>query len=221
VCGDLCRLCDVFAHPSAIGKRGAPKLRAVLSHRTTEMETNRHALPKQVPPAEPGRPVKPARPSRPAPALEPSRSGPTTGPAPRKRKKPFALGFTVLALAGLIYSVFPQAGASRLARIHFWLHNIALPVMMGSRAMLLLGNASVVAALVASEFVAAAGVLVFACNVFINLKFYPHPAWLYLQSEAPRPMMDHPAVIAARRQHEEARQRAAMTAAAQVDASIH
>jgi hypothetical protein len=30
-------------------------------------------------------------------------------------------------------------------------------------------------------------------------KFYPHPAWLYLYSEAPRPMMDHPAVIVAKR----------------------
>jgi hypothetical protein len=26
-------------------------------------------------------------------------------------------------------------------------------------------------------------------------KFYPHPAWLYLLAEAPRPMSDHPAVI--------------------------
>lgn len=33
-------------------------------------------------------------------------------------------------------------------------------------------------------------------------KFYPHPAWLYLASEAPRPMMDHPAVIVARRERE-------------------
>lgn len=80
------------------------------------------------------------------------------------------LGFTVLALAGLIYSVFPEAGRSRLARIHFWLHNLSLPVMMGSLAMLLLGNPGAVPALVASEFVAAAGVLVFAANVFINLK---------------------------------------------------
>jgi hypothetical protein len=79
------------------------------------------------------------------------------------------LGFTVLALAGLIYSVFPAAGASRLARIHFWLHNLALPVMMISLAMLLLGNAAFVPALVAGEFVAAAGVIVFACNVFLNL----------------------------------------------------
>ena len=80
------------------------------------------------------------------------------------------LGFTVLALAGLIYSVFPDAGASRLARIHFWLHNLSLPVMMVSLAMLLLGNEAFVPALGAAEFVAAAGVIVFAANVFINLK---------------------------------------------------
>ena len=33
-------------------------------------------------------------------------------------------------------------------------------------------------------------------------KFYPHPAWLYLRAEAPRTMMDHPAVIVARRERE-------------------
>lgn len=33
-------------------------------------------------------------------------------------------------------------------------------------------------------------------------KFYPHPAWLWLYAEAPRPMMDHPAVIVAKRQRE-------------------
>jgi hypothetical protein len=34
-------------------------------------------------------------------------------------------------------------------------------------------------------------------------KFYPHPAWLYLSAEAPRPMMDHPAVIVFRRAEHE------------------
>ena len=33
-------------------------------------------------------------------------------------------------------------------------------------------------------------------------KFYPHPAWLYLQAEAPHPMMEHPAVIVFRRHHD-------------------
>lgn len=80
------------------------------------------------------------------------------------------LGFTVVALAGLIYSVFPEAGASRLARVHFWLHNIALPVMMVSLALLLFGNTKAVPALVGSEMLAGAGVLVFAWNVFANVK---------------------------------------------------
>ena len=40
--------------------------------------------------------------------------------------------------------------------------------------------------------------------------FYPHPAWLYLSSEAPRPMMQHPAVIVFERE----RQRLADEAAA-------
>jgi hypothetical protein len=33
-------------------------------------------------------------------------------------------------------------------------------------------------------------------------KFYPHPAWLWLYAEAPRPMMDHPAVIVSKRSAE-------------------
>lgn len=34
-------------------------------------------------------------------------------------------------------------------------------------------------------------------------KFYPHPAWLYLRAESPRPMSDHPAVIVYKRQLQE------------------
>lgn len=33
-------------------------------------------------------------------------------------------------------------------------------------------------------------------------KFYPHPAWLYLLAEAPRPMTDHPAVIVFKREQQ-------------------
>jgi hypothetical protein len=36
-------------------------------------------------------------------------------------------------------------------------------------------------------------------------KFYPHPAWLYLEAEAPRPMSDHPAVVVFRRAEQERR----------------
>jgi hypothetical protein len=33
-------------------------------------------------------------------------------------------------------------------------------------------------------------------------KFYPHPAWLYLLAEAPRPMTDHPAVLVFKRERQ-------------------
>jgi len=46
-------------------------------------------------------------------------------------------------------------------------------------------------------------------------KFYPHPAWLYLSAEAPHPMMDHPAVVIAKREQE---QRQAAQAAIDSDA---
>jgi hypothetical protein len=80
------------------------------------------------------------------------------------------LGWATLALAGLIYSVFPKAGRSRLARLHFWLHNLALPVMMAALAMVVTGHTGAIPVLAASEFVAAAGVLIFAANVFLNLR---------------------------------------------------
>lgn len=80
------------------------------------------------------------------------------------------LGWATMALAGLIYSVFPQAGQSRLARIHFWLHNVSLPVMMLSLTLILGGSMQWVPVLVISEIVAAIGVAVFAANIFLNLK---------------------------------------------------
>jgi hypothetical protein len=80
------------------------------------------------------------------------------------------LGWTTLALAGLIYRVFPEAGASRLAKIHFWLYNLALPPMMGSLAALLLGHPRAVPILAGSQIVMAAGLLAFVANVFLSVR---------------------------------------------------
>ncbi|MGO4475454.1 hypothetical protein AB4Z32_04285 [Massilia sp. 2TAF26] len=80
------------------------------------------------------------------------------------------LGWTTMALAGLIYSVFPKAGESRLARLHFWLLNLALPVMMSALALLLFGQVGVAPVLALAEIVAALGIVAFAVNMFINLK---------------------------------------------------
>jgi hypothetical protein len=80
------------------------------------------------------------------------------------------LGWTTLALAGLIYSVFPHAGKSRLAKIHFWLQNLAMPIMLVALAVLLMGNQKVIPVLAGSEILAAFGIVAFAANIFLNLK---------------------------------------------------
>jgi hypothetical protein len=80
------------------------------------------------------------------------------------------LGWATMGLAGLIYSVFPQAGESKLAKLHFWLHNISLPAMMISLSFLMLGETKVIPVLGISEIGAGAGILVFAANIFLNLK---------------------------------------------------
>ncbi|WBS02213.1 hypothetical protein OU994_28855 [Pseudoduganella sp. SL102] len=81
------------------------------------------------------------------------------------------LGWTTLALSGIIYTLFPQAGTTLLARVHFWLLNLALPVMMGSLAYVLsTGDASVVAMLVIAEITAAISIVALAANIFMNLQ---------------------------------------------------
>jgi len=80
------------------------------------------------------------------------------------------LGWATMALAGLIYSVFPDAGRSKLARLHFWLANLSMPVMAFTLGLVITGSAALVPVLAASEIAAALGILVFAANLFINLK---------------------------------------------------
>ena len=80
------------------------------------------------------------------------------------------LGWTTLALAGLVYGAYPEAAMSGLAKIHFWLHNVSLPVMMISLSLLMLGNAEALPILAGSEIVMAAAVIVFSCNVFLNVQ---------------------------------------------------
>ncbi|GGX76002.1 cytochrome-c oxidase [Massilia dura] len=81
------------------------------------------------------------------------------------------LGWTTLALSGIIYTVFPQAGSTKLARVHFWLLNGALPVMMGSLAYILLtSDMQILPALVISEIAAAVSILALTANIFLNLE---------------------------------------------------
>jgi cbb3-type cytochrome oxidase subunit 1 len=80
------------------------------------------------------------------------------------------LGWTSLALAGLVYHWYPKASATRLARAHFWMHNAGLPVFMLGLALLLTGRAWAEVLTAGAGAVVALGLVVFAVNVLFNVK---------------------------------------------------
>lgn len=80
------------------------------------------------------------------------------------------LGWATMTLIGLIYRQFPQMASSPLARIQFWLHNLGLPALMVTLALLIRGNASMEPAVGMASIVVGASVALFAVNVFRNMK---------------------------------------------------
>ena len=80
------------------------------------------------------------------------------------------LGWAALALAGLIYHLHPAAANTKLAHVHFWMHNLTLPVMMCSLALLLSGYEAADPVVGITSMVMVAALFVFAVNVFVNVK---------------------------------------------------
>jgi len=80
------------------------------------------------------------------------------------------LGWASLALAGLVYSFYPLASTTRLARLHFWLHNIGLPLFMIGLGFLLTGNDWAFLLVVVSATAVIVGLVMFAANVLLNIK---------------------------------------------------
>ena len=79
------------------------------------------------------------------------------------------LGWASLALAGLVYHFYPAASTTRLARFHFWLHNIGLPVFMVGLGFLLTGGEWAVPAVIVSAAAVLLGLALFAANVLLNV----------------------------------------------------
>lgn len=80
------------------------------------------------------------------------------------------LGWASLGLAGVIYHLFPRAGGHWLGLLHFWLHNIGLPVFVTGLFFLQAGNAGAEPVVAIGATVAVLGILCFAGNLFWNLK---------------------------------------------------
>lgn len=80
------------------------------------------------------------------------------------------LGWVSLALAGVIYHLYPHAGQTLLARIHFWLHNVGLPVFMVSLGLMLTGRTYLMPLVASAALVVLVGLALFAVNVLRNVK---------------------------------------------------
>ncbi|MFC0186896.1 cytochrome-c oxidase [Fictibacillus aquaticus] len=80
------------------------------------------------------------------------------------------LGWTALTLAGILYYLFPAAESSMLGKIHFWLHNIGLPVMMAALAAFTYGYEKAEPLIGIGATITSVGILLFAVNVWKNVK---------------------------------------------------
>jgi hypothetical protein len=80
------------------------------------------------------------------------------------------LGWASLALAGLIYHLYPAAGTTMLARIHFWAHNLLLPIFMVALAALLKGNPGAGPFVGITAIAMLAALACFAVNVLMNAR---------------------------------------------------
>ncbi|MCD5322909.1 MULTISPECIES: cbb3-type cytochrome c oxidase subunit I [Pontibacillus] len=81
------------------------------------------------------------------------------------------LGWTSLTLAGILYYHFPALGQSLSGKIHFWLHNIGLPIMMISLFLLLyLENDAFGMGAAIGSTVTVLGIIAFVWNICVNLK---------------------------------------------------
>lgn len=76
------------------------------------------------------------------------------------------LGFVTLTLAALWYRAQPEAADTKLAKMHFVLHNLGLPVMSGGLFFLLRGEPAAEPVVAIGSTVVAVGVACFVVNVW-------------------------------------------------------
>lgn len=83
------------------------------------------------------------------------------------------LGWASLALAGIIYHLFPDAAQNKLATSHFWLHNIGLPVMMIGLIAFEAGKTAFEPVIAIGASLTSLGVVLFVINIFLHVKANP------------------------------------------------
>ena len=78
------------------------------------------------------------------------------------------LGWATMAIAGIVYVVVPDCARSRLATLHFWSHNLGLPVMIASLAMKEYGLANMGPVIGTGSTLVLVSLVLFAINLWRN-----------------------------------------------------
>lgn len=79
-------------------------------------------------------------------------------------------GWATFALAGVIYHLHPQAAATMLAKVHFWLHNVGLPIFMFGLTFVVTGDQGMIPVVAAGATTLLVGLALFVLNVLVNVK---------------------------------------------------
>ena len=80
-------------------------------------------------------------------------------------------GWLSLAMAGVLYKLYPAAAGTKLATAHFWLHNLGLPIFMaGLAAALSTGNDGLVPVVGGGALLLLIGFYCFALNIWLRLR---------------------------------------------------
>ncbi|KMM37239.1 cytochrome-c oxidase [Guptibacillus hwajinpoensis] len=80
------------------------------------------------------------------------------------------LGWASMGMFGIIYLLFPKASETLLAKLHFWLYNISLPLFMIGLSFFLVGNTSLMFLLIIFPNILVLSVILFVINIFLNVK---------------------------------------------------
>lgn len=78
------------------------------------------------------------------------------------------LGWTTMAITGLVYVALPACAGSPMARAHFWLHNLGLPIMLVALTVHAAGDDRAEPVIGLGSTIVLAGLLVFTVNVLRN-----------------------------------------------------
>jgi len=76
------------------------------------------------------------------------------------------LGWATMALTGLVYLQMPACGRGRLAGIHFWGHNLGLPVLLAGLAFEVYGAQWAEKAIAAGSVAVLLSLVSFCVNLF-------------------------------------------------------